>query len=90
VARHVRTTAQVEAHKANYVGGDIVTERTSARQLVFRPRVAIKPYALGVPGVCLCPAADPPGVPAPTGCPDTTRRCGAVTVAEPQFVARNP
>ena len=61
LARHVRSTAQMEAHNANYVGGDVVAGANSARQLVFRPRVAINPYSLGVPGVYLCSAATPPG-----------------------------
>jgi phytoene dehydrogenase-like protein len=61
VARHVRTTIQMEAHNPNYVGGDVVTGANSARQLVFRPRVAVNPYAVGIPGVYLCSAATPPG-----------------------------
>jgi phytoene dehydrogenase-like protein len=28
---------------------------------VFRPRAALDPYALGVPGVYICSAATPPG-----------------------------
>jgi phytoene dehydrogenase-like protein len=43
------------------VGGDIVTGANSPRQLVFRPRVALDPYATGAPGVYLCSAATPPG-----------------------------
>jgi phytoene dehydrogenase-like protein len=61
LARHVRTTMQLAEHNANYVGGDVVTGANSARQLVFRPRVALNPYAIGVKGVYLCSAATPPG-----------------------------
>jgi phytoene dehydrogenase-like protein len=61
LARHIRTTSQMETHNANYVGGDVVTGANSARQLVFRPRVALNPYRIGVPGVYLCSAATPPG-----------------------------
>ncbi|RLV55981.1 NAD(P)/FAD-dependent oxidoreductase [Aeromicrobium phragmitis] len=61
VARHVRSTAQMEQHNPNYVGGDVVTGANDALQLVFRPRIALDPYALGVPGVYLCSAATPPG-----------------------------
>jgi phytoene dehydrogenase-like protein len=61
LARHVRTTVQMEDHNPNFVGGDVVTGADSARQLVFRPRVAINPYGTGVPGVYLCSAATPPG-----------------------------
>jgi phytoene dehydrogenase-like protein len=61
LARHVRSTTAMETHNANYVGGDVVTGANSARQLVFRPRVALNPYAVGIPGVYLCSAATPPG-----------------------------
>ena len=61
LARHVRSVAQMEAHNANYVGGDVVTGANSPRQLVFRPRVALNPYTTGIPGVYLCSAATPPG-----------------------------
>jgi phytoene dehydrogenase-like protein len=61
VARGVRTTAQLEEHNANYIGGDVTTGANTARQLVFRPRATLNPYGLGVPGVYLCSAATPPG-----------------------------
>jgi phytoene dehydrogenase-like protein len=51
----------MEAYNANYVGGDVVTGSNDARQLIFRPRAALDPYALGAPGVYLCSAATPPG-----------------------------
>ncbi|HTQ17306.1 NAD(P)/FAD-dependent oxidoreductase [Mycobacterium sp.] len=61
VARHVRSTAQMQSYNPNYVGGDVVTGANTARQIVFRPRFALNPYAVGVPGVYLCSAATPPG-----------------------------
>jgi phytoene dehydrogenase-like protein len=61
LARHVRSVAGMEAHNANYVGGDVVTGANTARQLVFRPRAALDPYATGIQGVYLCSAATPPG-----------------------------
>jgi phytoene dehydrogenase-like protein len=61
LARHVRSAAQMEAHNANYVGGDVVTGANDPLQLVFRPRPALDPYATGIPGVYLCSAATPPG-----------------------------
>jgi phytoene dehydrogenase-like protein len=61
VARHVQSPAQLEEHNANYIGGDVTTGANTARQLVFRPRATLNPYALGVPGVYLCSAATPPG-----------------------------
>lgn len=49
------------AHNVNYIGGDISTGANDLRQLVFRPRAALDPYATGIPGVALCSAATPPG-----------------------------
>jgi phytoene dehydrogenase-like protein len=61
LARHVRSVAATEAHNANYVGGDIVTGANDPRQMLLRPRLALDPYSLGIPGVYLCSAATPPG-----------------------------
>jgi phytoene dehydrogenase-like protein len=61
LARHVTSTAGLEQHNANYVGGDVVTGANDPLQLVFRPRAALDPYTLGVDGVYLCSAATPPG-----------------------------
>ncbi|WP_114424428.1 phytoene desaturase family protein [Nocardioides houyundeii] len=61
LARHVRSAVQMEQHNPNYVGGDVVTGANDPWQLVFRPRLALDPYRLGVPGVYLCSAATPPG-----------------------------
>ncbi|MFG2847324.1 phytoene desaturase family protein [Kitasatospora sp. NPDC048296] len=60
-ARSVRTVARMGSDNANHVGGDIVGGANTARQLVLRPRLAVDPYATGVPGVYLCSAATPPG-----------------------------
>ena len=51
----------MEAHNANYVGGDVVTGSNDPMQMVFRPRVALDPYSTGIPGVYICSAATPPG-----------------------------
>ena len=61
LARHVRSATEMEAHNANYVGGDIATGANDPVQFVIRPRLALDPYATGVPGVFLCSAATPPG-----------------------------
>ncbi|WP_329476410.1 NAD(P)/FAD-dependent oxidoreductase [Kribbella sp. NBC_01484] len=61
LARTVQTTAQLEERNANYLGGDVITGANTARQLIFRPRVTLHPYGLGVPGVFGCSAATPPG-----------------------------
>ncbi|HWJ10298.1 MAG TPA: NAD(P)/FAD-dependent oxidoreductase [Nocardioides sp.] len=61
VAVATRNPAQMQAHNANYVGGDISAGANTARQIAFRPRVALDPYALGIDGVYLCSSATPPG-----------------------------
>jgi len=61
LARHVRSVSAMEMHNANYIGGDVVTGSNDPRQMIFRPRVALDPYATGIPGVFLCSAATPPG-----------------------------
>ncbi len=60
-ATAVSGPADLARHNENYVGGDIVTGANDARQLVFRPRFALDPYATGAPGAYLCSAATPPG-----------------------------
>lgn len=61
VARHVRSPAELESHNPNYVGGDIVTGANTGLQALIRPRLALDPYATGIPGVYICSAATPPG-----------------------------
>jgi phytoene dehydrogenase-like protein len=61
LARHTMTTAQMHAHDANYVGGDITGGAGTLRQTLLRPFVAWDPYRTGVPGVYLCSASTPPG-----------------------------
>lgn len=61
VATSTRNPATLAAYNANYVGGDISAGANNARQLIFRPRVAVNPYALGIRGVYLCSSATPPG-----------------------------
>ena len=61
VGRFSRSTADLAAYNANYVGGDIATGRNSAVQVVMRPRVAVNPYKTGATGFYLCSAATPPG-----------------------------
>lgn len=61
LARHVRGVSELESFNSNYVGGDIIGGASTPRQLLFRPRLAIDPYATGIPGVFICSAATPPG-----------------------------
>ena len=61
VARSVRTPAEIAAQNANYIGGDIITGANTPWQVLIRPRLALDPYATGIPGVFICSAATPPG-----------------------------
>lgn len=56
-----RGPATIEADNPNFVGGDIATGANDPWQVVFRPRLALDPYATGIPGTYLCSAATPPG-----------------------------
>ena len=61
VGMAVRSTTEMSVYNPNFVGGDIIGGAGSPLQTVFRPRVALDPYATGVPGVYLCSASTPPG-----------------------------
>jgi phytoene dehydrogenase-like protein len=61
VGMAVRSTTEMSAGNANYVGGDIIGGAATPGQLLFRPRVSPDPYATGVRGVYLCSASTPPG-----------------------------
>jgi phytoene dehydrogenase-like protein len=61
VGTSIRRPAEFERYNPNYVGGDIATGANDPLQLAVRPRLALDPYATGVPGVFLCSAATPPG-----------------------------
>jgi phytoene dehydrogenase-like protein len=61
VASSVRPPAELTAHNANYVGGDIIGGANTPLQTLVRPRFTIDPYATGIPGVFICSAATPPG-----------------------------
>ena len=92
LARHVRNVSAMEAHNANYVGGDVVTGANDPRQMVFRPRVALDPYTTGIPGVYLCSAATPPGAGAHGMCgynaaQSALRRTGIIHTPEQPAVA---
>ncbi|MCW2784600.1 MAG: FAD-dependent oxidoreductase [Marmoricola sp.] len=61
VGTYVRSATEMATYNANYVGGDIGAGANTARQIVFRPRAALNPYTLGIPGVYLCSSAAAPG-----------------------------
>jgi phytoene dehydrogenase-like protein len=52
--------AALEAHNANYVGGDIGAGIADVRQFFTRP--TWRTYSTPVRGLYLCSAATPPGV----------------------------
>ena len=61
LATATRSTEELSAYNANYVGGDIMTGANTALQTLARPRLALDPYDTGIPGVYICSAATPPG-----------------------------
>ena len=60
LARSAMGPAAMEAHDANYVGGDINGGLMNVRQLLFRPWPALDPYRVGA-GLYLCSSSVPPG-----------------------------
>jgi phytoene dehydrogenase-like protein len=61
LARRTMTTAELELHNPNLVGGDVAAGANTFRQLVFRPVPTLAPYRAGVKGIYLCSASTPPG-----------------------------
>jgi phytoene dehydrogenase-like protein len=60
LARAVHGPAAMEAHDANYIGGDINGGIQDIRQLIFRPWPSLDPYRVG-DGLYLCSSSTPPG-----------------------------
>ena len=60
LGRATHSPAQMEAHDANYVGGDINAGVSDIRQLLFRPIPTLDPYHAG-PGLYLASSSAPPG-----------------------------
>jgi phytoene dehydrogenase-like protein len=61
LARRTFTPAQLEAHNANYLGGDISGGANDLGQLFTRPILQWAPYDTGLDGFYLCSASTPPG-----------------------------
>ena len=62
VLRRVATTpADIERENQNDAGGDIGGGTNAGLQLLFRPRIAIDPYATSARDITLCSASTPPG-----------------------------
>jgi phytoene dehydrogenase-like protein len=53
--------AAIEAHDANYIGGDINGGIQDLSQLFTRPTVSITPYATSNPRFYICSSSTPPG-----------------------------
>jgi phytoene dehydrogenase-like protein len=60
LARSVMTPADIEAHNANLVGGDIAAGVSDLRQFFTRP--TWRNYSTPVKGLYICSASTPPGV----------------------------
>ena len=61
LARHTMSAADVEAHNANMIGGDIGGGANNLGQFVFRPTRRWNPYTTPNPRLFLCSASTPPG-----------------------------
>lgn len=61
IGTHVHTAAQLPAHNANYLGGDISAGAMNLWQTAFRPVPRWNPYRTPLPGVYLCSSSTPPG-----------------------------
>lgn len=55
------STSELQARNPSLIGGDIIGGANDRLQILFRPRIAVDPYAIGVPGVYLCSQSAPPG-----------------------------
>ncbi|HEU5001912.1 MAG TPA: NAD(P)/FAD-dependent oxidoreductase [Actinomycetota bacterium] len=63
LARHAMGPAAIEAHDANYIGGDITGGSHGGLQLVARPMVTPHPYSVPMKDqrAFLCSSSTPPG-----------------------------
>jgi phytoene dehydrogenase-like protein len=61
IARSTMNAVQVEAHDANYIGGDIGGGVQDFRQLFTRPVVRLNPYTTPNPRLFICSSSTPPG-----------------------------
>ena len=61
IAKHVMSPADMEAHNANYVGGDINGGAADLMQLYTRPTVRLNPYTTPARDIYICSSSTPPG-----------------------------
>ena len=59
--RHTISPAQLEAHNATMIGGDIGGGRNNLTQFLFRPHPRLDPYTTPNPRLFLCSSSTPPG-----------------------------
>jgi phytoene dehydrogenase-like protein len=59
--RHTMMPAAMQAHDANYIGGEINGGAADLRQFIARPVLGLHPWATPVPGLFLCSSSTPPG-----------------------------
>jgi phytoene dehydrogenase-like protein len=60
-ARRAMGPAEVQAHNANYIGGDINGGLADLRQIVARPSLRWNPYTTPNPRLFICSSSTPPG-----------------------------
>jgi phytoene dehydrogenase-like protein len=61
LARHITSPAQMQAHDANYIGGDINGGVQDLLQLFARPTPSFTPYRTPAKGIYICSSSTPPG-----------------------------
>lgn len=61
LAKHIMPPAAMEAHDANYVGGDINGGAQDLWQLYARPTLRLNPYSTPAKGIYICSSSTPPG-----------------------------
>lgn len=61
IARRALSPEALERHDANLVGGEVFGGAQDLAQVVARPRLSLRPYHTGTPGLYLCSASTPPG-----------------------------
>ena len=61
IAKHVMPPAAMQAHNANYIGGDINGGAADLWQLYTRPTARINPYTTPAADIFICSSSTPPG-----------------------------
>ena len=81
LAVRVVPAAQMSAHNANYVGGDIIVGGANLRSAIVGPTPRLNPWTTPIPQAYLCSSATPPG----TGVHGMAGYYAARTVLEREF-----